>query len=265
MTDEQTVDPAVQAAENASVAAAASTETPVVEPIVEQPPAPAAAPQKSPWYLQRIAEESAKRQQEATRAADLERRLADAEALAARLQTAREGNAGDRQPIQPAPQNDAQHRAEIQQEATRQRFYEDTVEVRSRGLSQFGGSFNETLGILSAVGATSDDFVADVIAFDKQNAHTILDQIAKDPEKAAALAQMTSRQRIAEIARMTIKPAESALAAAPAPRQVSRAPAPPPPVQTNAKKVLTDYSDEMSDEEFTALFNERAKMRSARR
>ena len=51
----------------------------------------------------------------------------------------------------------------------------------------------------------------------------ILDQIAKDPERAAALAQMTSRQRIAEIARMTIKPAESALAApaAPPPRQVS--------------------------------------------
>ena len=267
MTEENPVDPVAQAVDNASAAAAAATETPVIEAVVEETPVTPAAPAKSPWYLQRIAEESAKRQQESTRAADLERRLADAEALAARLQAGREGNQNDRQLPPSSQQNDAQRRAEIQQEATRQRFYEDTSEVRSRGLSQFGSAFGETLSILNAVGATSDDFVADVIAFDKQNAHAILDQIAKDPERAAALAQMTSRQRIAEIARMTIKPAESALAApaAPAPRQVSKAPPPPPPVQTSAKKVVHGYSDEASDEEFTAQFNDRIKMRSMRR
>ncbi len=221
-------------------------------------------PAKEPWFLKRIAEESAARRAETDRATAAERRAAVAEELATRLQQAKP--AADSPPVPPsAPRDDRQ--AEIRAEAARQRFYEDTVDIRNKGIAQFGASFVEALNILGAVGLTSDESVADVIGVDRANAHVILEKLAKDPERAATLAQMSSRQRIAELTRMTM-PAPAAVAdpkPAPSPKSVSKAPAPAPIVQPSAVKVVDGYSDAASDEEFTAKFNERAKARFALR
>jgi hypothetical protein len=126
----------------------------------------------------------------------------------------------------------------------------------------------ESLSVLQAVGAITDDFVSDVLAVDKFNAHKLFDSIAKDPEKAAALAGMSSRQRIAEITRMSLGSQKTETSPAPAAtpaKTVSKAPAPATRVVTAAATTLPKYSDKISDEEFTAQFNARMKERRASR
>ena len=258
MTEEEAIiDPA--AVEPASAA----------EPVVEPASAPAEPP-KSPWYMDRIAKESARARENEERAAAAEKRAQDAEALAARLRVAAggEGHAAATFAAAPMAESEAQRRAAIQQEAQTQRFFEDTLEVRHRGEAAYGAKFTEVLNILGALGATTNDFIADVLAIDKSNAHAMLEKLSKDPEKAASLTGMTSRQRIAELTRMSLateKPAVAEAAATPAPKTTSKAPAPPPVVQPSASKTVNWRTDEASDEEFDAGFKEMMAKRSARR
>jgi hypothetical protein len=242
---------------------------PAVEPPTE--PAQPAAPAKTPWFLERISAESGRARQAEERAAAAERRASEAEALAQRLQ------AGNAQPPvqQTPPRTDAPPqdlRGEIQREATAQRLYEDSVELRNKGLGQFGAAFGDTIRILQSVGATTDDFISDAMAVDKANAHSLLHTIAQDPERALALANMNSRQRIAELTRMTVANAAAektdpplAPTKAPPAKTVSKAPAPPPPVEPSASKVVDWRSDAASDADFDAGFQEMLKKRSARR
>jgi hypothetical protein len=204
---------------------------------------------------------------ETARVSAAERRALDAEEMARRLQTARPAQ-DDPAPAPVVPAADRQ--AEIRAEADKLRFYEDTVDVRNRGLAQFGGAFTEALDVLSKLGATSNEFISDVLAIDKPNAHVLLEKIAKDPERAIALAEMTSRQRIAELARMTVTASPASAVVEPktpavAPKTVSKAPPPAPPVQPSASKVVDGYSDEATDAQFDAQFNERWEKRQARR
>lgn len=247
---------------------------PAAPPAAGDPPAPELQPDppaadgdhgnkgKKPWFLQRISEET-----EGRRAA--EQRAADAEALAARLQ------AGNNPPPadgtrQPPPADPRDFNAAVRTEAQRMRLADDSMAVRDAGLRDFGASFGESLHILTAVGATSDDMVLDLIAVDKTNAHKILANLAKDPEKAASLVGMDSRRRIAELTRMAdaiAAPKTEPTAPKPGapPKQVSKAPAPAPPVDPSASKSVDWRSDEASDEEFDRGFKETMAKRSARR
>src|SRR5258707_7743306 len=171
---------------------------------------------------------SAKRDLEAENAR-IRREAADARALAERLQR---GN-GQTDPATapaptPAPSQD-QYQADVNRAAEMQRVMEDTVAIRNAGMIKFP-DFQQTLNTLTALGVTSNlDIVMDILAVDRANAHVMLDSLAKDPEKAASIAQMTPRSRIAELTRMTTvttaAPAPKAVAqpAAPAPKTVSRA------------------------------------------
>lgn len=242
---------------------------PQPEPIAADPPLePAPDPQpeppkehgnkgKSPWFLERIAQESARARAAEEAAADLRERLA-------RVETNPTGNA----PPVPAPQprqGDPNFNAAVEAEAARRVLASEIAEVRTAGLRQFGSSFNQTADILGAVGAATPDFVADVIAADKSKAHVILADLAKDPELAATLVQMSTKQRIAELTRLsmaaTTPPADPA-PKPPAPKTVSRAPAPPPPVQANAKTVK-DWRNADDDEEWNKGFDENQKARAA--
>ena len=258
MTDETIVDPPVEAI----------VEEPAVE-VVETPP----SKEVPAWALTRISKEANERRAAEDRAVAAERRANEAEALAARLagQGAKDGS-GLPPVAPPVAQTDTQRQAEIRAEAQNQRFYEDTVDVRNRGMTANGPAFTEALNVLGALGFTSsNEAVADVIAAaGKDNAHQMLIDLAKDPEKAVALTNMTPRQRIAELTRMSItKPVEQAASAvaAPvaAPKTVSKAPAPAPAVQTSATKVKDAYSDDMDDDEFTACWKERMAKRSVQR
>lgn len=258
------IDPAIEA------------ELPVEEAAPEPEPAPAPAPRTVPLntMLERVSREQRRAQTAEERAEVAERRAQEAEALAQRLQTG-----GDRTAVPPAPAprngNAPDFTTAVQQEAAKQRLYEDSAEIMNKATVQFGPAFQESLAVLRAVGAVSDDFVSDVIAVDKANAHVIFDKIAKDPERAVALAGMDSRKRTAELTRISMavaaenKPAADVKPIEPvkptATKQVSRAPSPPPPVDPSTSKVIDWRSDAASDAEFSRGFDEHRSKRAAHR
>lgn len=198
---------------------------PVIEPPAPEPPKPT----KQPWYLERLAEESGKvaREREAREAA--ERRANDAEALAARLQADPAAPKPTTQPQRQPTAQDPDFQAAVRRQASMDRLAEDSVTVLQKGNAEFP-DFAQTRTTLNAVGALNDEFVADILAVDKDNAHILLDKLAKDPERAVQLTQMDTRRRIAELTRMSaaIAPKAEAPKAPLAPAPVSRAPKPAP-------------------------------------
>lgn len=231
----------------------------VLETAVEVEAAPEPKAPLPKWMLDRIAEaqrnEATARQ--ATEAAS--RRATEAEALAARLQK------GDQAPTpQPQPPDTAlvnQAAQKILMDQARQQIIKD-------GYAAFTGpKFDEMANILGAVGCVNDEFVADVLAVDRPNAHKTLATLAAEPETAARLASLDSRSRIAELTRITM--AKAAVVEPPvpkpAPKVVSKAPAPAPVVEPSASKVIDWRADETSDEDFTKGFEETMLKRSKRR
>lgn len=224
--------------------AAEVVETPV-EPVVE--PVETTQDQedkrKNPWFLKRISAEA-----EARRLA--EQRATDAEAMLERLQAGKE-------PDPATPPQDIDRL--VNSRAAALRLADDRNALVQAGQTKFGASeFNQAAEIAAACGCVSDDFVADVLAVDRSKAHEIYMKLAEEPERAAQIAQMDSRRRIAELTRMTMTinaPAAPAPKAPAAPaKQVSRAPAPPPPVEPSATKTVPWYSDEASDADFDKGF-----------
>lgn len=226
---------------------------PVVDPVVDQE---TEDKRKNPWFLKRISAEA-----EARRVA--EQRATDAEAMLERLQKGKETPAA--QPAAASPD----FQTAVQREAARQRLSEDSTAIRDAGFRKFGAAFGENLAVLNAAGAVADDMVMDLIAVDKANAHEILASLAQDPERAASLAGMDSRRRTAELTRISMAinaPAAAAPKAATTPaKQVSKAPAPPPPVEPSASKVTDWRADDASDEDFDRGFRETMLKRSQRR
>jgi hypothetical protein len=234
----------------------------VLEPAVEVEAAPGPKAPLPKWMLDRIAE-AQRNEATARQATEVEKRRAtEAEALAARLQK------GDQAPTpQPQPPDTAlvnQAAQKILMDQARQQIIKD-------GYAAFTGpKFDEMANILGAVGCVNDEFIADVLAVDRPNAHKTLAALAAEPETAARLASLDSRSRIAELTRITM--AKAAVAAVidppapkPAPKVVSKAPAPPPVVEPSASKVIDWRADETSDEDFTKGFEETMKKRSGRR
>lgn len=219
---------------------------------------------KTPWYMTRINEETNKRRELENQAADAMRRANDAEALLSRLQQDDKAPAGEQQPKRQGPTQE-QYANDIMREASRLRFYEDSAAVKTAGVAKFGASFSDMLNTLTAIGATTDDFVLDVLTVDKVNAHVILKTLADEPERAASLAGMNSRQRIAELTRMAMaEPQKGGRAAQdePTARAVSRAPAPKPIIQPSASANEGDWMDpekldKMSEDEANAMFSSR--------
>lgn len=230
---------------------------PTPEPARNQPPK---------WALDRISAETAKREESDRQRDAAERRAADAEALAARLQ------AGANPDPAPRPAPPAQNIDQMVNDRAQQiRLNEDSTAIKSAGLSEFGAAFGETLAILNAVGAVSDDIVLNMVAVDKANAHKILTTLAKDPEKAASFAKLDSRRQIAELTRMSDalkadpKPViVPAVAPAVVPKTGSKAPPPAPPVDPSASKTIDWRSDEASDDDFSKGWNERQAQRARR-
>lgn len=267
-------DPAVAHPDDVTVEPVAPVPDPAAPPVAAEPetPAPASieapAPAGQPWYMKRLSEESAKvaREREAREAA--ERRATDAEALAQRLQETPPDPAAPRPQSPQARQqpNQDEFQAAVRRQAQQDRLAEDSMEVLRSGSTQFK-DFGQTREILNAVGALNDDFVADLLAVDKANAHVLLDQLAKDPEKAVSLTQMDGRRRIAELTRMSTalapKPIVPAVPA-PAPAPVSRAPKPAPALApVGGDDDAADlYNEKLSDDEWSRLWDDKHKKRA---
>ena len=227
---------------------------PVVEPAKPEPPHGNKG--QTPWFQRVIAEVRQEKNQERTAREAAEQRAADLQAIIERLQADPKAAPPAAKPKeQPAPD----FQAAVKAQAAKDRLYEDTMTVRSAGESAFP-DFNQSLGILTAIGATNDDFVSDVLAVDKAGAHVIFDKLAKDPEKAASLVGMDSRRRIAELTRMADAPKTEVKQEAPK-APVSKAPSPAPrlaPLAT-AQEIdpnTPEGNDKMTDAQWEKWFKE---------
>lgn len=260
------VDPAAAAAADAG-AAGADAQQQQQDPGAVDAAKPHGNAGKTPWYMARIHEETNKARAAEERATQEARRASDAEALLARMQGGAKPDAQQQPAAQPqrqaaVPQD--QYQNDVRAGAEQLRFYENTNEVKQAGFAQFGTGFGAVLETLTAVGATSNDFVYDVLSVDKANAHVIFDTLAKDPERAAALVNMNPRARIAELTRMTmtdVKPAAQSQGQQQAkPASISKAPAPKPAVEPSAPAGESDWLDpakldNMTEAEANAMFS----------
>jgi hypothetical protein len=241
--------------------------TPEPEPVVENAlagevvpePEPEPEPQpepvhehgnkgKVPWYMQRIHENQNKADRLQVEL-DKERRE-KAEALALIDRQAPEG-----QRTPPAPRTDApDFESAVEARAAAKLLFKDSTDVRLAGQKEFA-DFGDSLAILTAVGATSDEFVGDVIDTDKDTAHKMFDFLAKNPERAAQLVNMPSRRRVAELTRISMseiaKPVAKEAAPAPKPAPVSKVPAPKPVLEAAGGVEEVD-EDKMSDAQWSA-------------
>jgi hypothetical protein len=258
-------DPVVDPVDPALVAdPAAAAPAPAADPIVADPaatpdPAPAPAPAhgnrgQTPWFQRTIAELRQEKREEKSAREAAEQRAADLAAIIERMQADPAAAATPKVAAPAAAPGTQDFATAVKMQAAKDRLYEDTLAVRSAGEGAFA-DFGESLGILNAIGATNDDFVADVLAVDKAGAHKIFDKLAKDQEKAASLVGMDSRRRIAELTRMAdaLKTPEPKPAAPePKPAAISKAPAPAPRVSPLAPALevdptTPDGNDKMTD------------------
>lgn len=260
--DPAPVDPAVVAAGDPPPA-----DPPAPEPPAD-PPAPEPAKAQTPkWAIDEITKLRAEKRDADARAEREAAARRDAEALAQRLQNG--GKEPPATPSAPAAPSQDQYQRDVETAAARQLMGQDIATVANTGTSEFR-DWNEKTNILAAVGAASPEFVLDVIAVDKANAHKILYGLANDPEKAAQLASMDPRRRIAELTRIAAvtekKPAadpKPAAPVAPEPKAVSKVPAPKPPMEPLAPAAKDWTADDVSDEEFSRGWDQKYKRRPA--
>lgn len=241
------VDPAVDPAADPAVDPAAdpAVADPAADPAVADP-APHGNKGKTPWWMNRINEET-----------NAKRKLADENATLKKMLEAKEPVVDPAAPAPraaPAARSDEDINQLVEQRASQKRLYDDTSDIRDMGLKEFP-DFGNTVQVLQALGATTDEFMADIVAVDKANAHKILDKLAKDPEKTASLVSMDPRRRTAELTRLSMaegaKPAAAAAPAVPA-VAISKAPKPAASIAAAAGAAETDgLGDEVDDATFS--------------
>lgn len=249
----------------------------------EEPPAPEPEPAPAPKtpatvplriLQERVGEVTRKKDQDI---ADRDRKIAEYEAILARVQAdpAAAPAAPRAAPAAAAPApGEATFEEAVNRTVTQREAVKSINAMVAQGRNEFSAAeWNEKAEILGAVGAASPEFVMDVIAADPANAHKIIFQLAQDPERASALANMDIRQRTAELTRMSMAeqakaPAAAAPAAPAAPAtQVSRAPAPKPPIAPHAPAADIDPTtaegnEKMSDQQFEKWYKEKYMKRA---
>lgn len=244
----------------------------VADPVIEPEPDPEPAPKKPDPLISTITGLRAKTRDLESENERLRRENTDAKALADRLAAGKDPTVT---PTAPRAAPVASDDEEIDRRAAARVFARDAQTVSETGLATYGRGWVDAVSALDAYGVNSADFVSSVMEIAPGRTHEIMYQIAQDGEKAIALANMTPARRAAEITRMSMAAAPAAevdpkvdpkpLTPKPAAKTVSKAPAPPPPVEPSASKTIDWRGDDASDEEFTRGFNEMMAKRSARR
>lgn len=272
-------DPAAPEPEAVAEAPAPDETTPAEQPDAAQlepqaePVAQAPASTAPKWALERIGEETSKRQAAEQAAREAIERANTFEEITRRLQAAGKDGQQPAERTSPAPQPTASDDAEIDRRAEHKLFVRDVDAMRQEGLKSYGAQFMEAIQALNAVGAANDDFVAQVLAVDKANAHSLINGLAHDLEKAASLVRMDPARRIAELTRMSMAQAAATpkTEAKPAPEPkpaLSRAPAPKPSIAPLAAAPEVDPTtpegnDKMSDRQFEDWYKSKYIKRTA--
>lgn len=233
-------------------------ETPAPEPIK-------AEPHDDKVFRRVIAEVREEKRQERTLREAAEQRAADLQAILERMQNGEKPESVTRAGPIKAPETDFQ--AAVKAQVAMDRLYEDSSAVKSAGMSAFP-DFGESLAKLNDVNVMSNDFVADLLAVDKDGAHIIIDKLARNLEKATSLASMDSRRRIVELTRMAEAPkAEPKPAEAPKPAAISKAPAPKPAISPLAAApeidpTTAEGNEKMSDRQFEQWYKSKYQKRA---
>lgn len=235
-------------------------EAPIAEPIIDD----SARVEKMPkWGWDRLHEETNKRQAEAAARAEAVKEAQTYREMLERIQRGEKADALPAAKADPAP-DQARYQEDVRAEAASMRLREDSAKVLADGNAAFP-DFADALTALTAVNATTDAFVADVLAVDRENAHVVFHKLAQDPGRAAVIARMDPRARIAELTRMSMAEAPKKTPVAPAeqpkPTRVSAAPAPRPAMDpTGAPNNDNWMSDDVTDEQFFAGFKAKFKI-----
>jgi hypothetical protein len=197
----------------------------------EEPEKPEEQPKpekkKTPWELRRINEETNKRR-------EAEKRLAEAEAELKRLRSPKPASTEEPEHLDVEAIR-AQERDRIRlEEAGRletERFNAACNQVYEKGVAAFGADFDNATATLSqALGDEMQkrpEFLQAITELD--NGHQVYYELSRNPEEAERLLRMSPVKMALEIAKM------SANVSKPAPKPISKAPAPVAPVGGTAK------------------------------
>ena len=169
-------------------------------------------------------------------------------------------------PAKPVPQAGTdEFQTAVKAEAARLSFLKECEDIAAVGSQSFK-DWAETIGIINAIGASSDDFLQDVIAADRANAPALLHELANDPTMARRLVGMDARNRVGALAKMAVKLETAAKPAAATngaavtpPKPLSRAPAPMAKLDAGATNTPdTDlYSDNTPDAAWSKAFDKK--------
>ena len=215
------------------------------------------------WAMDEITAQRAARRAAEEAAAAKDREIENLRQLAERAGTGKDGKPADAVSPQRTQygSKDEFDRA-VEQAATQREFAKSTQDIFDAGIKDYQ-DFQESLNIMTAVGATSDEFAADLVAVDKANAHKIIHELAQTPEVSKRLAAMSSRQRVAELTKMSLKMQEGAGKGGA--RQVSRAAAPLRALEGSAGTDDNDLGDNVSDDVWSARFDKKYGLNGAQR
>ncbi len=266
-----TVEAAAEIPDPNALAPQAEPATPPVETPQDSPEAPEQAhgnKGRQPWYMDRIAQNQRKADEARAEADAALRRAQTAEEMLARATTQ---DPAARAPAAARAQSDPQEfQNAVRQQAQADRFMEDVNRVRNEGFAKFPNEFAHAIDAAGAVGLGRPDVLADLFAVDPVNAHEILYALTREDnlERAAALAEMDPRRRIAEFTRMSDAAKKGATVTTttttPA-KVVSKAPAPAPRIEPSTTRTVDWRADETDDATFNAGFDEMMAKRRARR
>ncbi len=234
-----------QAAEVAE-GAEAEAEAEVAEPAEgEQPEKPAAGAKPKPGkpnpFRSRISELTAEKRA-------LEAQLAEARRAPAKPEQ-EDGEQAEQPPngkfVPVNVVNDLVRQEAAKLTADRQ-FDNDCNAAFEQGTKAFP-DFEDAMANFNALGGLERDVIEDALATGA--AHRVLYELGSNPDRAAKLLKMPSKQRVAEFTKMTLKAAPK--------QQVSGAAPPIKPLGGNAKKDFDPLDTSISDEEWHRQEDER--------
>lgn len=252
------------------------TPEPIAEPELALEPTPTPEPTRPEvprWTLERIGEETSKRQTAEEKARQAEERANSLEEIIKRMQA-------DPKPADPATVTRQETRQAVDQSAIdraaqAQLFQRDLQNVSDSGIKAYGAKWTDAVNALNAFGANTPEFVSSVMDVDQFKTHEIMFQIAQDGEQAVRLAKMTPNRRIAEITRMVMADVKSQKAAddnvPPASKTVtpavSRAPTPKPAIAPHVAAPEVDPmtpegNDKISDAQFEQWYKSKYMKRT---
>jgi flagellar biosynthesis GTPase FlhF len=195
--------------------------------VVEQQPEPEnpkpTEKKKLPWEIKRINEETNKRREAERRAAELEAEIARLKGSSA-SETEEQPGKVDVEAIR--NQERERIRREEQQKLEAERFNEACNRTFEAGVSAYGNDFEHARDTL--VNALGDqiqkrpEFLEAITDLD--NGHQVFYELGRHPEDAERILRLPHTKMVIELAKL------SAGAAKPAPKPISKAPAPVAPV-----------------------------------